>query len=79
MKLPAIVPCNAWTLPHERYNADWVRGRELGLVVRSFGQIEKAVAQLIEPENFRRFRANAAAIRNRAVYEIPNILGKIVL
>ena len=25
MRLPVIVERNAWTLPQERYNADWVR------------------------------------------------------
>ncbi len=27
MKLPVIVERNAWTLPQERYNADWVTER----------------------------------------------------
>ena len=25
MRLPVIVECNAWTLPQERYNAEWIR------------------------------------------------------
>ena len=33
MKLPVIVERNAWTLPQERYNADWVRENGVGLVV----------------------------------------------
>ena len=30
MHLPVIVERNAWTLPQERYNADWVRGERSG-------------------------------------------------
>ena len=36
MKLPVIVERNAWTLPQERYNADWVRERHAGMVVANF-------------------------------------------
>jgi hypothetical protein len=33
MRLPAIVDCNAWTLPQGRYNAAWVRGQGVGIVL----------------------------------------------
>jgi 1,2-diacylglycerol 3-beta-galactosyltransferase len=78
MKLPVIVERNAWTLPQERYNAEWVRERQVGLVVPNFRSIGRAVAELIEPANFARFRANAAAIENRAVFEIPEILARLL-
>jgi 1,2-diacylglycerol 3-beta-galactosyltransferase len=78
MKLPVLVERNAWTLPQERYNADWIVEKQVGLVLRSFRFIIQAVAELLQPENYRRFRANAAAIENRAVFEIPEILGKIL-
>jgi 1,2-diacylglycerol 3-beta-galactosyltransferase len=78
MELPVIVARNAWTLPQERYNADWVIEKEVGLVVRSFRRIEGAVRTLLEPANFARFRKNAAAIENRAVFEIPEILERII-
>ena len=29
MKLPVIIERNSWTLPQERYNADWVRRNRL--------------------------------------------------
>ncbi|HBY61591.1 MAG TPA: galactosyldiacylglycerol synthase, partial [Solibacterales bacterium] len=69
--LPVIVPKNAWTLPQERYNADWVAQSQLGLVVPDFHAIEQAVARLLDPPTFARFRANAQGIENRAVFEIP--------
>jgi len=78
MRLPVIVERNAWTLPQERYNAEWVLEKHLGLVVRGPHQIPAAVKKLLEHGNLARFRVNAAAIRNRAVYEIPGILRRIV-
>jgi 1,2-diacylglycerol 3-beta-galactosyltransferase len=78
MKLPVLVERNAWTLPQERYNADWVVEKQVGLVLRSFRFIVQAVAELLQPENYRRFHATAASIENRAVYEIPEILAKIL-
>ena len=78
MRLPVIVERNAWTLPQERYNAEWILEKQVGLVVRGPHQIPAAVKELLERGNLARFRANAAAIRNRAVYEIPGILRRIV-
>ena len=49
MHLPVIVECNAWTLPQERYNAEWVVEKEVGVVLPNFRKIESAVAGLIEP------------------------------
>jgi len=78
MKLPVIVECNAWTLPQERYNAEWVVEREVGLVLKSFRHIDEAVAKLIEPATLARYRANAASLENHAVFEIPAMLQKIL-
>jgi hypothetical protein len=79
MKLPLIVERNAWTLPQERYNAQWIVETQVGLVVPNFRQIDRAVEELLRPENYARFKANAAANKNRAVFEIPDILAKIGL
>jgi UDP-N-acetylglucosamine:LPS N-acetylglucosamine transferase len=78
MHLPVIVECNAWTLPQERYNADWILENQVGEVLGSFKEIEGAVARLIEPATLARYRANAAALENRAVFEIPEILEQIL-
>ncbi len=78
MKLPVIVQSNAWTLPQERYNAAWVREKQVGLVVRDFRDIETVVARLTEPAALARYRASAAALNNRAVFEIPDILERIL-
>ncbi len=78
MHLPVVVERNAWTLPQERYNADWVLEKQIGLVVRGAHEVPTAVKKLLKHGNLARFRSNAAAIRNRAVYEIPGILRQIV-
>jgi UDP-N-acetylglucosamine:LPS N-acetylglucosamine transferase len=77
MHLPVIVERNAWTLPQERYNADWVLEKEVGEVLESFKEIVAAVARLIEPGTLSRYQANAAALKNQAVFEIPGILQTI--
>jgi UDP-N-acetylglucosamine:LPS N-acetylglucosamine transferase len=77
MKLPVIVQRNAWTLPQERYNADWVIEKKVGIVVESFNKIRQAVTELLEPARFREYQANVAAIDNRAVFEIVDILDRI--
>jgi 1,2-diacylglycerol 3-beta-galactosyltransferase len=77
--LPVIVQRNARTLAHEVYNAEWIEEIGAGLVVKSFSrQIAGAVRALLAPENYRRFRERAAARSNRAVYEIPGMLSRIL-
>ncbi len=47
MELPVILERNAWTLPQERYNAEWVREKRVGIVLRNFREVESAVRQLL--------------------------------
>jgi len=77
MGLPAIVERNAWTLPQERYNAEWLRENGAGIVLPDFRMIARAVDELLEPAAYARFRAAARRMNNRAVYEIPDILERI--
>jgi len=76
MKLPVIVERNAWTLPQERYNAEWVRERHAGMVVRSFSGIEESVKELLA--SLDSYRESVAHIENRAVFEIPEMLAEIL-
>ena len=78
MKLPVIVERNAWTLPQERYNTEWIREKQVGVVLKSFRDINAGLRELLDTGNFDRFRVNAAAIRNRAVFEIPDILERMM-
>jgi len=78
MHLPIIVERNAWTLPQERYNAEWIVEKQVGFVVRGSDQVPAAIRKLFQRGNLANFRANAAAIHNRAVYEIPKMLRQVV-
>ncbi|MFN7918655.1 MAG: glycosyltransferase [Bryobacteraceae bacterium] len=77
LELPVIVDCNASTMPQERYNAQWLLEKKVGLVVSDWGEIVGAVRSLLEPNRLGQFRERAAAIDNRAVFEIPDILAGI--
>lgn len=76
--LPVIVERNARTLPQERYNTEWVREQGVGLVVKNFTRISDAVRTLLAPGEYEQFRARAAALNNRAVFEIPAMLERIL-
>jgi hypothetical protein len=76
MGLPVIVERNIWTLPQERYNADWVLERNAGLVLPNFRGIGGAVEELLR--DLPRYRAAVKQIHNRAVFEIPDMLKKIL-
>lgn len=78
MRLPVVVERNAWTLPQERYNTDWIREKQVGVVLPSFREIDAGLRELLDAANFARFRANAAAITNQAVFEIPEILASLL-
>ncbi len=78
MQLPVIVELNHRTMPQERYNAQWIVEQRLGIVVRNFRHLGRSVDQILEPSLYRQFKANVAAVRNRAVFEIPSILGEIL-
>jgi 1,2-diacylglycerol 3-beta-galactosyltransferase len=77
MKLPVFVERNAWTLPQERYNADWVREQGVGIVLENFRPIEEAVRTALATGQLSQIKAKAAALDNRAVFEIPEILAQI--
>lgn len=76
--LPAITVRNAWTLPQERYNAEWLLQNQTGIVLRSFSGIVPAVRTLLSGSTLDYMRANAAAAQNRAVWEIPGILSQLL-
>ena len=77
MKLPVFVERNSWTLPQERYNADWVIEQGVGVVLENFRAIEPAVSQSLVNGALFAMQAKAAALDNRAVFEIPEILAGI--
>jgi hypothetical protein len=78
MKLPVIVERSAWTLPQELYVAEWIVQNQLGIVLPNFRGVQEAVSQLLQPEKYARYRAAAEAQNNRAVFEAPVILEKLL-
>jgi len=74
--LPVIVTRNAWTMPQERWNTEWVRQHGVGVVLRSFAEIGPAVHDVCArlPE----LRAAVHKVENRAVFEVPQILAQIL-
>lgn len=69
-----LIECNAWTLPQERYNAQWVMEKRVGIVLRSFREVVEGARRMLEPERLAEFRKNLAALENRAIFEISEIL-----
>jgi UDP-N-acetylglucosamine:LPS N-acetylglucosamine transferase len=77
--LPVIVARNTSTMPQERYNTDWILQNQLGIVIRSFSEISKAVEMMIDEKQYRLFRMRISMLNNRAVFEIPEILEQIMM
>jgi len=77
-KLPVLIECNAWTLPQERYNTEWVVENRVGIVLHSFRDIVEGVRQMLEPSTLAEFRKSVAALDNRAIFEIPEFLAKLL-
>jgi Glycosyltransferase family 28 C-terminal domain len=76
--LPVLVECNAWTLPQERYNTEWVKEKRVGIVLESFRDVVAGTKQMLDPTNLAEFRRNVAALENHAIFEIPEILAKLL-
>ena len=74
--LPVIVVRNAWTMPQERYNTQWVVENGAGIVLDSFKTIDAGVSQVTA--NLDLYRQSVNRIHNRAVFEIPDILESIL-
>ena len=75
-QLPVIVVRNAWTVPQERYNAQWVQEHGGGVVLDSFKAIGKGVDAVTS--RLEAYRASVGRVRNRAIFEIPAILEGIL-
>jgi hypothetical protein len=74
--LPVLVVRNAWTMPQERYNADWILENQVGVVLDSFRFVRGGVERLIA--GLDQYRASLTRIQNRAIYEIPDIFERLL-
>lgn len=72
--LPVIVTRNAWTMPQERWNTEWVQRHGYGVVKRSFRDVAAAVQEVSGrlPE----FRGRLAQVHHDAAFEIPPLLSR---
>jgi|SRR5579859_355818 len=77
-RLPVLIECNVWTLPQERYNAEWVKEKNVGIVLKSFKDVVGGVKQMLEPATLSEFRKNVEAQNNRAIFEIPEVFAKLL-
>jgi 1,2-diacylglycerol 3-beta-galactosyltransferase len=77
-KLPVLIECNSWTLPQERYNAEWVAEKRVGIVLNNFREVVSGVQRMLDPATLAEFRKNVDALENRAIFEIPEILDKLL-
>lgn len=75
--LPVITLSNQWTLPQERFNARWVQAHGLGRVAGSLKALPQAVEALLA--DLPAVRQRVAAMGNRAVFEVPDILATLLL
>jgi 1,2-diacylglycerol 3-beta-galactosyltransferase len=73
-----ITVSNDLTMLQERYNPEWIASNEVGIVVRDSREIDRAVAELLLPENFARYRSKAAALNNQAVFEVVDFIERIL-
>ena len=55
-----------------------VQERRVGIVIREFRQIADAVRLLLSDGRLEQFRENARGLNNRAVYEIPAMLERMM-
>ena len=76
--LPVIVERNKRTLPQERYNTRWVEKREVGIVIKSFKRVARAVQVLLKDDALEQFQKNARSLQNQAVFQIPEIFDQIM-
>jgi UDP-N-acetylglucosamine:LPS N-acetylglucosamine transferase len=74
--LPVIVARNAWTMPQERWNTDWIREQQVGIVLGAFTQIRAGVQQLLQ--DLPRLRGQVAQLRNEALFEVAGLLPRLL-
>jgi hypothetical protein len=75
--LPVITIRNAWTMPQERYNADWLVENDIGLAVRSVNRVRDAVRDLLR--DLDEYRDRVARRRNQAVFEVIGLMNRLLL
>ena len=76
MQLPVIVTRNAWTMPQERWNTQWVQDHGLGLVLRRFSELPQALPGFVA--RLPAFKGQVQSVANSAVFEVPRVLQRVL-
>lgn len=74
--LPVVTFGNAWTMPQEHFNVRWVQEQGVGLAVRHTRDLTEAVPELLA--EWPAFAARVAQLQNRACFEVPQILARLL-
>ncbi|RMX08023.1 galactosyldiacylglycerol synthase [Corticibacter populi] len=74
--LPVLLQHNGATMPQERYNAEWVAEQGLGMTFASNRGVAAAADAMLAA--LPTLRQRVAAIHNRALFEVPDILDDIL-
>ncbi len=77
MGLPVVTVRNAWTMPQERYNTEWVQAQGVGLVGASMRRIRPVVVDALQQLDL--LRARVRLMQNQAVFEVPDILADLMV
>lgn len=76
MGLPVALKGFGGILPQERYNLEWVREEGVGLVVERAGELGATLSRILEPTSLAELRSRVARQRNRAVFEVVDLLAR---
>lgn len=74
--LPVVLTRNAWTMPQERWNTQWVRDEGLGIVLPSFTRVRSGVEAMLA--ELPMWRERVTRYTNQAVFEVPRVLADLL-
>jgi UDP-N-acetylglucosamine:LPS N-acetylglucosamine transferase len=75
--LPVVTVLNTWTMPQERFNPRWIADHGLGVAGRSFSNLRREVAHLLD--HLPAYTARVQAMPpNRAVFEVAGLVRRML-
>lgn len=77
MGLPVIVEVNRSTLPHERFNAEWMEKNKYGVTIKNFRSLPDIIDGFLEGE-LKNYCKNVKSNQNDAVLNISKYLEEIL-
>jgi 1,2-diacylglycerol 3-beta-galactosyltransferase len=78
MGLPAILHHDFRTMHHERENVRYVQQEGVGIAIQRLSDIPKAIDSLLESNRYNEMQQRVRCMRNRAIFEVPEILDRII-